>query len=103
QLLLASPVVLWCGLPIWHRFFLSLQNRSANMFTLIGAGTAVSYVFSIVVLLLGNRLPSEMLQHGQPPLYFESAAAIASLVLLGQVLELHARSRASGAIRALLA
>ncbi|HEY9789896.1 MAG TPA: heavy metal translocating P-type ATPase [Candidatus Obscuribacterales bacterium] len=102
QLMLASPVVLWCGAPLWQRFFLSLKNRSANMFTLIGTGTGIAYAFSVFSLLFGKLLPAPLMQHGQPPVYLESAATITALVLLGQLLELRARSKAGGAIQELL-
>jgi Cu+-exporting ATPase len=102
QLLLASPVVLWCGAPLWQRFYLSLKNRSANMFTLIGTGTGIAYVFSLFSIMFGKLLPAQLMEHGQPPVYLESAATITTLVLLGQVLELRARSKAGGAIAELM-
>jgi Cu+-exporting ATPase len=91
---LASPVVLWAGWPIFQRAWASIVNRSLNMFTLIGAGSGVAYVYSVVAMVLGA--------HGQIGLYFEPAAVIVCLVLLGQVLELRARSQTSSAIKALL-
>ncbi len=103
QLVVSAPVVLWGGWPFFERAWLSLRTRHLNMFTLIGLGTGAAWIFSTVVTLLPpHLLPAELLSHGTPPVYFESAAVIVELVLLGQVLELRARGRASGAIRALL-
>jgi len=103
QLGLATPVVFWGGWPFLVRARASLANRRANMFTLIALGTGAAYLFSLAVLLFPARLPHSM-RHGEaPPVYFESAAVIVTLVLLGQVLELRARAATSGAIRALLA
>jgi P-type Cu+ transporter len=100
---LASPVVLWCGLPFFQRFWTSLVNRSLNMFTLIGLGTGVAYVYSVVAALTPQIFPDSLRRMGgYPDVYFEAAAAITTLVLLGQVMELRARSRTSAAIRALL-
>jgi P-type Cu+ transporter len=100
---LATPVVLWCGLPFFQRFWTSLVNRSPNMFTLIGLGTGVAYVYSIVATIAPRIFPESMRgMGGYPDVYFEAAAAITTLVLLGQVMELRARSRTSAAIRALL-
>jgi Cu+-exporting ATPase len=103
EFILATPVVLWCGLPFFQRFWASLVNRSPNMFTLIGLGTGVAYVYSVVATVVPGIFP-ESLRHmgGRPDVYFEAAAAISALVLLGQVMELRARSRTSAAIRALL-
>jgi P-type Cu+ transporter len=99
----ATPVVLWCGLPFFQRFWTSLVNRSPNMFTLIGLGTAAAYVYSVVATFAPRIFPPSQSGMGDAPdLYFESAAAITTLVLLGQVMELRARSRTSAAIRALL-
>jgi Cu+-exporting ATPase len=101
--LLASPVVLWGGAPFFERAWVSLRTGRLNMFTLIGLGTATAYLWSAAATILPSDLfPPELLDHGAPPVYFESAAVIVQLVLLGQVLELRARGRASGAIRALL-
>ena len=101
--LLATPVVLWCGLPFFQRFWTSLVNRSPNMFTLIGLGTGVAYVYSVVATLAPGIFPDSLRRMGgYPDVYFEAAAAITTLVLLGQVMELRARSRTSAAIRALL-
>ncbi len=100
---LATPVVLWCGLPFFQRFWTSLVNRSPNMFTLIGLGTGVAYVYSVVATLAPGIFPDSLRRMGgYPDVYFEAAAAITTLVLLGQVMELRARSRTSAAIRALL-
>jgi P-type Cu+ transporter len=100
---LATPVVLWCGLPFFQRFWTSLVNRSPNMFTLIGMGTGVAYGYSVIATLAPQIFPGSMRgMGGYPDVYFEAAAAITTLVLLGQVLELRARSRTSAAIRALL-
>ncbi|MGH8445587.1 MAG: heavy metal translocating P-type ATPase, partial [Solimonas sp.] len=102
QLLLATPVVVWAGLPFWQRGWASLVHRSLNMFTLIALGVASAYGFSVVALLFPQWLPPASMQ-GMAPIYFEAAAVITTLALLGQVLELRARSQTSGAIRALLA
>ena len=100
---LATPVVLYCGLPFFQRFWTSLINRSPNMFTLIGLGTGVAYIYSIAATIAPGIFPDSMrTMGGYPDVYFESAAAITTLVLLGQVLELRARSQTSAAIRALL-
>ena len=103
ELALATPVVLWGGLPFFQRFWTSLVNRSPNMFTLIGLGTGVAYVYSVVATLAPQFFPASLRgMSGYPDVYFEAAAAITTLVLLGQVMELRARSRTSAAIRALL-
>ena len=104
QLVLATPVVLWGGWPFFQRFWTSLKNRSPNMFTLIGMGVGTAYVFSLVATLAPGVLPHGFHgTHGEAPaVYFEAAAVIVCLTLLGQVLELRARSATSGAIRALL-
>jgi P-type Cu+ transporter len=100
---LATPVVLWGGWPFFQRFWTSLVNHSPNMFTLIGMGTGVAYGYSAVATLAPQIFPESLRgMGGYPDVYFESAAAITTLVLLGQVLELRARSRTSAAIRALL-
>jgi len=100
---LATPVVVWGGWPFFQRFWRSLVNRSPNMFTLIGMGTGVAYGYSVVATL-APQIFSESLRGmtGYPDVYFEAAAAITTLVLLGQVVELRARGRTSAAIRALL-
>ena len=103
EFLLATPVVLWCGLPFFQRFWTSLVNRSPNMFTLIGLGTGVAYSFSVVATIAPQIFPKSLRgMGGYPDVYFEASAAIVTLVLLGQVMELRARSRTSAAIRALL-
>lgn len=103
QLLLTTPVVLWCGWPFFERAWASIVNRSLNMFTLIGIGVGTAYVYSVVATLLPDLFPQSFRGHsGQVAVYFEAAAVITTLVLLGQVLELRARSKTSGAIRALL-
>ncbi|HEV8138321.1 MAG TPA: heavy metal translocating P-type ATPase [Pyrinomonadaceae bacterium] len=102
QLMLATPVVLWCGWPFFVRAWQSFINRSPNMFTLIGLGVAVSYVYSVIAKIAPGVFPESFKEHGAVPVYFEAAAVITTLVLLGQVLELKARSRTGAAIRALL-
>jgi len=103
ELALATPVVLWGGWPFFQRFWTSLANRSPNMFTLIGMGTGVAYAYSIIATLAPRIFPESLrTMGGYPDVYFEAAAAITTLVLLGQVMELRARSRTSAAIRALL-
>ncbi|MDB4967820.1 MAG: Lead, cadmium, zinc and mercury transporting ATPase [Myxococcales bacterium] len=103
QFALSTPVVLWGGWPFFQRGWASIRNRHLNMFTLIALGTGVAYGFSVVAWLLPRVLPDAFRRHGgNPPVYFEAAAVITALVLLGQVLELRARSQTSGAIRALL-
>jgi len=102
QLLLATPVVLWCGWPLLQRGWRSIVHRSPNMFTLIGLGVSVAYGFSALATLVPEWVPA-VFRHGEhPALYFESAAMIVTLVLLGQVLELRARHRTGAALRALL-
>ena len=103
ELLLASPVVLWGGWSFFQRGWASIINRSTNMFTLIAMGTGVAYLFSLVATLTPGIFPEAFRDMtGRPPVYFEAAAAIVTLVLLGQVLELRARSQTGAAIRALL-
>jgi Cu+-exporting ATPase len=103
QFALASPVVLWGGWPFFQRGWASVTHRSLNMFTLIALGTGAAYGFSVVATLLPGVLPHSLRGHGgQVPVYFEAAAVITVLVLLGQVLELRARSSTSSAIRSLL-
>jgi len=102
QLLLATPVVLWCGWPLLERGWQSLRTRHLNMFTLIGLGVAVAYGFSVVATLVPAVVPHAFRHGGGASLYFESAAMIVTLVLLGQVLELRARGRTGAALRALL-
>ena len=103
QLLLATPVVLWGGAPFFQRAWRSVVNRHLNMFTLIGLGTGTAYVYSLVATLFAGMIPASFRFHGgAPAVYFEAAAAITTLVLLGQVLELRARAQTGGAIRALM-
>jgi Cu+-exporting ATPase len=104
ELALASPVVLWAGFPFFERFMQSLKNRSPNMFTLIGLGVSVAYFYSLVGVLFPQVFPASFRDPhtGLVALYFEAAAVIVTLVLLGQVMELRARSQTGGAIRALL-
>ena len=103
QLLFASPVVLWCGWPFFVRAWQSIVNRNLNMFTLIGLGVGVGYVFSLIAVLLPGVFPASFRDHhGNVPVYFEAAAVIVALVLLGQVLELRARSQTGSAIKELL-
>ena len=103
ELLLATPVVLWGGRPFFQRGLASIVNRSTNMFTLIAMGTGVAYLFSLTATVFPGVFPASFRDmSGTPPVYFEAAAAIVTLVLLGQVLELRARSRTGAAIRALL-
>jgi Cu+-exporting ATPase len=103
EMLLATPVVLWCGWPFFERFWASLENRSPNMFTLIGLGTGVGYLYSLVGTLFPQIFAASFRdKDGGVGVYFEAAAVIVTLVLLGQVLELRARRGVSGAIRALL-
>ncbi len=103
ELILATPVVLWGGWPFFQRGWASVVNRSTNMFTLIAMGTGVAYFYSVVATLFPQIFPPSFRSMGdRPDVYFEAAAAIVALVLLGQVLELQARSRTSSAIRALL-
>jgi P-type Cu+ transporter len=103
KLLLATPVVVWGGAPFFARGWQSVVNRSLNMFSLIAMGTGTAYLFSVVALVAPGLFPESFRDaHGVLPDYFESAAVITTLVLLGQVLELRARMRTGGAIRALL-
>jgi Cu+-exporting ATPase len=103
QLVLATPVVLWAGAPFFARGWRSLVTRNLNMFTLIAMGTGVAWVYSVVATLAPQLFPPAFRgMHGSVGVYFEAAAAITVLVLLGQVLELRARETTSGAIRALL-
>jgi Cu+-exporting ATPase len=103
ELALATPVVLWGGWPFFERGWASLVNRSLNMFTLIALGTGTAFLYSVVAVLFPQFFPAAFRgMNGELPVYFEAAAAITTLVLLGQVLELRARSRTSAAIRSLL-
>ncbi|HSR99274.1 MAG TPA: heavy metal translocating P-type ATPase [Kofleriaceae bacterium] len=103
QLVLATPVVAWAGWPFFVRGARSIAARKLNMFTLIALGIATAYLFSLIATLVPGALPHAFVGHGgAPPVYFEPAAVITTLVLVGQVLELRARRATSGAIRALL-
>jgi P-type Cu+ transporter len=102
EFVLATVVVPWAGRPIFNRAWASIVNRSPNMFTLIGAGAGVAYAYSFTAAMAPGIFPTGTRYHGQVPLYFEPAAVIVCLVLLGQVLELRARSHTSSAIKALL-
>jgi Cu+-exporting ATPase len=103
ELVLATPVVLWGGWPFFQRGWTSIVNRSTNMFTLIAMGTGVAYGYSLLATVVPGIFPLSFRDMaGTPPVYFEAAASIVTLVLLGQVLELRARSRTGAAIRALL-
>ncbi|HEX4955461.1 MAG TPA: heavy metal translocating P-type ATPase [Thermoanaerobaculia bacterium] len=103
QLLFATPAVLWAGWPIFARAWQSIVTRNLNMFTLLGIGIGVAYGYSLVATFLPGLFPAEMRGHGGGvPVYYEAAAVITALTLLGQVLELLARSRTQGALKALL-
>jgi len=102
QLALATPVVTWGGWPFFLRAWTSIRTFRLNMYTLIGIGVAVAYLFSLFATVAPTALPAAFSSHGSPPLYFEAAAVIVVLVLLGEILELRARSRTSSAVRALL-
>ncbi len=103
ELALATPVVLWGGWPFFQRGWASIVNRSLNMFTLIAIGTGMAYLYSVVATIAPGLFPDSFRSHGgEVGRYFEAAAVITVLVLLGQVLELRARSRTSNAIKALL-
>jgi Cu+-exporting ATPase len=99
---LATPVVLWCGWPFFVRGWQSVVNRSPNMFTLIALGTGASYLYSVAATVVPQLFPASFRTGGEIGLYFEPAVVIVALVLLGQVMELRARSRTGSAIRALL-
>ena len=103
ELALATPVVLWGGWPFFERAWASLANRHLNMFTLIGLGVSVAFLYSLVATLAPGLFPASLRDHaGNVGVYYEAAAAIVALVLLGQVMELRARSKTGAAIRALL-
>jgi Cu+-exporting ATPase len=102
QLVLATPVVLWAGWPFFQRGWTSVRTMKLNMFTLIAMGTGVAWVFSVVATVAPDIFPDAFRMDGAVDVYFEAAAVITTLVLLGQVLELRAREQTSGAIRALL-
>jgi Cu+-exporting ATPase len=103
ELVLATPVVLWAGWPFFVRGVQSILNRSLNMFTLIGLGVSVAYIYSLVAVLVPEIFPVSMrAEDGSVAVYFEAAAVIVTLILLGQVMELRARSQTGAAIKALL-
>ena len=103
ELALSAPVVLWAGWPFFRRMAQSIAHRSPNMFTLVGIGTGTAFGYSLIATLLPGAIPDSFRGHGgMPDRYFEAASVITVLVLLGQVLELRARARTGGAIRALL-
>ena len=102
QFALATPVVFWCGWPLLVRGAKSFASMNLNMFSLIAVGSLSAYTFSLIAWLLPALIPQAFYDHGAPPLYFEAAAVIITLVLMGQVLELRARHQTGGAIRELL-
>ena len=102
QLALAAPVVFWCGWPLLVRGIKSFQTMNLNMFSLIAVGTLAAFLFSLFVVIFPGWIPDAFFEDGKPPLYFEAAAVIITLVLLGQVLELRARQQTGGAIRELM-
>jgi Cu+-exporting ATPase len=99
---LSSPVVLWAGVPFFARAVQSIRHRSPNMWTLIGVGTGAAYLYSVVATLAPHVFPPQFNEHGRVAVYFEASAVIISLTLLGQILELRARSQTSAAIKSLL-
>ncbi len=102
EFVLSTPVVLWAGWPFFVRWAQSIANRSPNMWTLIGTGVGAAYAYSVVAALAPDLFPASFREHGRVNVYFEAAAIIVSLTLLGQLLELKARSSTSAAIKALL-
>ncbi len=102
ELALAAPVVWWAGWPFLERWWQSIGNRSPNMWTLIGTGVGIAYLYSAVATIAPQVFPASFVEHGRIGVYFEAAAVIVSLTLLGQVLELRARSATTAAIKALL-
>ncbi|MBK7012746.1 MAG: heavy metal translocating P-type ATPase [Xanthomonadales bacterium] len=102
ELVLSVPVVLWAGWPFYERWWQSFRNRSPNMWTLIGTGVIAAFSYSLVATLAPGLFPASFAEHGRIGVYFEAAAVIVSLTLLGQLLELKARSKTSAAIKALL-
>lgn len=102
QFILATPIILWAGAPFFKKGWQSIVNRHLNMFSLISLGVGVAYLYSVVALFFPGFFPPSFLHQGEIPVYFETAAMITTLVLLGQVLELKARSKTSEAIKALL-
>src|SRR5687767_10054752 len=103
EFLLATPVVLWGGWPFLHKFWLSLKNRSPNMYTLIGLGIGLAYIYSVLAVVAPGLFPSEFQEHGGVGTYFEAAAVIVTLVMVGEVMQLRAMGQTSQAIRQLLA
>ena len=102
ELAVAAPVVLWAGRPFFQRWVQSIANRSPNMWTLIGTGVGAAFLYSVVATIAPGLFPESFRMHGRVNVYFEAAAVIVSLTLLGQVLELKARSSTSAALKALL-
>jgi Cu+-exporting ATPase len=102
ELMLSLPIVLWAGWPFFERCYQSIRNRSPNMWTLIGIGTGAAFVYSVVATVAPQLFPASFVAHGRIGVYFEAAAVIISLTLLGQMLELRARSQTSAAIKSLL-
>jgi Cu+-exporting ATPase len=102
ELVLTTPVVLWAGWPFFQRWAQSIANRSPNMWTLIGTGVGAAFVYSVVATLAPGLFPASFHDHGRVAVYFEAAAIIVSLTLMGQILELKARSSTSAALKALL-
>jgi Cu+-exporting ATPase len=102
ELVLSTPVVLWAGWPFFERWAQSIRNRSPNMWTLIGSGVAAAYGYSLVATVAPELFPPTFMEHGRIGVYYEAAAVIVSLTLLGQILELRARSQTSAAIKSLL-
>lgn len=100
--MLSLPIVLWAGWPFFSRGWLSVVNRSPNMWTLIGLGTGAAFIYSVVATVAPEVFPASFMSMGRVGVYFEAAAVIISLTLLGQVLELKARSQTSAAIKSLL-
>ena len=102
ELVLSAPVVLWAGWPFFERWVQSIATRNLNMWTLIGTGVGAAFLYSLAATLVPDWFPPSFREHGRVGVYFEAAAVIVSLTLLGQILELRARSSTSAAIRALL-
>lgn len=102
ELVISTPVVLWAGWPFFVRWLQSVKNRSPNMWTLIGTGVAAAYGYSVVATVAPGLFPQSFVAHGRIGVYYEAAAVIVSLTLLGQILELKARSQTSAAIKSLL-
>jgi Cu+-exporting ATPase len=102
ELVLTTPVVLWAGWPFFQRWAQSIANRSPNMWTLIGTGVGAAFIYSVVATLAPGLFPASFHDHGRVAVYFEAAAIIVSLTLMGQILELKARSSTSAALKALL-